>query len=95
MLYCCGLGLVNQKTIVLLAWVQVPSLSCSHGLGTHEFLRDTLGTFPQLSLLPPAAHFLLHSPEGQEFWAHTPDVCLTSQASLLPRPRSSEEVTGH
>lgn len=47
-----------------LAWVQVPSLSCSHVLGTHEFPRDTLGTTgpsSAFSLLSPTAHFLQQS----------------------------------
>lgn len=91
MLDCCGLGWVNQRTIVLLAWIQAPALSCSHILGTHEFPRDTFGT-----TVPNAAFSLfLPSPESQEFWTRPHNVCSTSQAYLRPRPRSSEETTGH
>lgn len=82
---CRGLGWVNQRAIVWLAWVQVPSLPCSHVLGTHEFPRDTLGiTGPSLAFFfhSPVAHFLLQSSESQVFWATPQDVCLLSFLSV-------------
>ena len=63
MLDRCGRARVNQRTIVWLAQVQGPSLSCSHILEIHGFPRDTLGTSVLSLAFSSAAHFLLtHAP---------------------------------